>query len=287
MFTGYFTAGRNGTIKSMDMSLNFNKKLRSIAPNNNCGTAVTDNTIGTIAWTNPSNATGNDDNFANADIYTLNDVSEYLKVTNFSFSIPSAATILGIKVTAYVGETIDTMDVYDESVKIVKAGVISGAEYADTDTVEWAVDTVGGTAREWGDETSLWGLTWTPADINGSTFGVAISAKHTGGTVAAEHEVRVYKVNIKIYYSLQVTSKWQVNPKELGWEDLTDTEVTTAWKTETDTAVLFKDTLYAADFTNDDIPMEFRLVITCATSDTFTVTVTDSDCYAGVFAETQ
>ena len=62
-----------------------------------------------------------------------------------------------------------TASIKFSSVKLVKGGVITGDEkstgaFTTTDTV-----------YAFGGATDLWGLALTPADVNGSTFGVAVS----------------------------------------------------------------------------------------------------------------
>jgi len=68
----------------------------SSGPNNPSGTA-TETGGGTVDWTNPGNITSSDDNRATA-VLGKGDTSYYLKGTDFGFSIPSDATIQGIKV---------------------------------------------------------------------------------------------------------------------------------------------------------------------------------------------
>jgi len=69
------------------------------------------------------------------------------------------------------------MVVIDNSIRIVKGGVISGDEKALGKEIPATIDYI-----KYGGENDLWGLTWTAGDINSSDFGVAISysgAEHT------------------------------------------------------------------------------------------------------------
>lgn len=59
------------------------------------GTAASDATIGTVAWTDPSNITLNNGSYATATAGT----SRYLLGTNYGFSVPTDATIVGVKLT--------------------------------------------------------------------------------------------------------------------------------------------------------------------------------------------
>lgn len=63
----------------------------------------------------------------------------------------------------------------DNSIKIVKGGTIQG-----TDQSTGAFYTGISTYKSFGSSSNLWGLSWTSADINDSTFGVVISAKDSG-----------------------------------------------------------------------------------------------------------
>jgi len=62
----------------------------------------------------------------------------------------------------------------DNSIKIVKGGTISGTDKSAG--AVWG----GASYASFGGSADLWGLSWTVADINSSTFGVAISALTTG-----------------------------------------------------------------------------------------------------------
>jgi len=136
---------------------------------NSPSTVADDSSIGSVAWSNPGNATTSDDSRATASIRSQSGPSHYLKATDFGFSIPSGATIDGIEVEVEKGSNANNQ-VADNAVRIVKGGTIgstdkSGANWATTD----AYITHGGAS-------DLWGKTWTPTDINNSNFGFAISA---------------------------------------------------------------------------------------------------------------
>jgi hypothetical protein len=107
--------------------------------------------------------------------------SNYLKITNFNFAIPTEAEILGIKVefNRYVDQGATNFNVYDSRVRIVKGGTIQ----SDEDKAKEDAWILGYDNKDWedyGGEEDLWTQTWTPADINNSGFGVAISAYVSG-----------------------------------------------------------------------------------------------------------
>lgn len=140
---------------------------------NSCADA---NTIGTVAWSNPGNGTINDNSYATAAV-TSTSVSHYLQATNFGFTIPSEATITGVSVTIGRFGSSTISGISDNSLKLIKAGVVGGTSLASAST--WpsseGTATYGGTAN-------LWGNTLTAADINNSGFGVALSVKAGSST---------------------------------------------------------------------------------------------------------
>ena len=132
------------------------------------GTFTDDATVGTVSISNPSNVASSDNSYATS-ILLLSQVSHYCKATNFGFLIPSDATVTGITVTIERSTTV-IASLIDNSVKIVKGGTISGNEKATG--ANWPNSDANAI---YGSSTDTWGLTWIPADINASNFGVAIS----------------------------------------------------------------------------------------------------------------
>jgi hypothetical protein len=102
-----------------------------------CTTAVSDSATGTVAWVNPTNACANDSTFATATLHPSTGGSQT-----------------------------------DNSVKLVIAGTISGADRA-RGVARPAVETF----IPYGSPIDLWDINLTPSDVNNSTFGVAFSAK--------------------------------------------------------------------------------------------------------------
>ncbi len=156
------------------------------------GTLVSDSSVGAVAWTNPGNAAASDDSWATAVIGAAVTPSEYLKVTNFGFAIPSGATIDGITVTIERSAT-QANRVNDSAVRIVKGGTIGSTDKGSA--TNWP--TSDGSAN-YGGAADLWGETWAYTDINNSGFGAAISASSTGsGTRTA----RIDLITITVTYT--------------------------------------------------------------------------------------
>lgn len=131
------------------------------------------------AWTNPGNVTSNND--ANASVgvtagaFSSGSVtSQRLDVTNFGFAIPGNATIKGVQ--AKIGRkrtgTAVSGEATDDTVKLIKAGSVTGNNKADTAT-DWPTTE---TEAAYGGATDLWGATLTPSDVNASNFGLAVVA---------------------------------------------------------------------------------------------------------------
>lgn len=140
------------------------------------GTFTSDSTLGVVAITNPSNASVSDNSYATS-VLLITQISNYLKVTNFGFLIPLDATITGITVAIERSTTVLNAT-HDNSVRLVKTDVISGNDKASASL--WPTSDA---SVNYGSATDLWGLTWTPVDINAATFGVVISAlADIGGT---------------------------------------------------------------------------------------------------------
>lgn len=162
--------------------------MGSIGPNS--GTVFADDaTVGTVAVTNPSNAGLSDDVVASSTLL-LGQVSHYLKATGFGFAIPPDAAIDGIVVEVERSATL-SVSITDSNVKLVKGGVIGGADKA-TGTNWPTTDAY----TSYGSSTDLWGQAWTPSDINGSGFGVAIAA-----TALAGAGVQIDHIRITVYYT--------------------------------------------------------------------------------------
>jgi len=172
----------------------------SLGPNNPSAGAV-NSSIGQSTWAGTSNIFSSDDSRA---IVTLlccgQTTSNYLVGTNFGFSIASDSTIDGMvveweKLRGAAGQT-------DLAVRIVKGGSIGTTDKSSADA--WpasdAYSSYGGTS-------DLWGLSWSPSDINASDFGAAIAVTQGGGASPAVDHVR-----ITIYFTSFVTPPKDPDP---------------------------------------------------------------------------
>ena len=137
------------------------------------GTAVDDNSVGTVTWSNPGNVAASDNTYATitapsgAAVY-----AHYLKCTNFGFSVPSGATIDGVTVSIdryMTNSSGNSQYVRDDVLRLVVGGTISGANKAVSSNWPSTETTLvsGGAA-------DLWTLTLSDTDVNASTFGVVL-----------------------------------------------------------------------------------------------------------------
>lgn len=158
------------------------------------GTTANNASVGTVAWTNPNNASAGGSTFATAALNT-SVKSNYLLTSNHGFAIPTTSPILGVVVQA-VGKRSSSGEgeILDDSCRLVVAGAPAGQDKATSLKVLNKVET----EWEFGLGTSLWELALTPAIINASGFGVALSVKHsnTGSAITAEIDF----IQITVFY---------------------------------------------------------------------------------------
>lgn len=141
------------------------------------GSGANDSSIGGSFgnWASPGNITANDATFADASPGSMaGGASHYLVASNFGFAIASDQIIDGIKVQFEVKNNAGTT--IDNAVRIVKGGVIGSTDKSDA--TPWPGSE---TLRTYGSDSDLWGESWTPADINDSSFGCALSCVNSGG----------------------------------------------------------------------------------------------------------
>jgi hypothetical protein len=155
------------------------------------GTVANDSSSGgTKAWTNPGNAKASDNSKATCE-FGFPNVTEFLKATNFGFTLPGTATVCGI--VAEVERVADgALRFQDHKVQICKAGAPSGENKAKSDA--WpTVDTY----AAYGASSDFWGLSWTVAEINSSGFGLAIAV----AAATSAHIASIDHVRITVYYT--------------------------------------------------------------------------------------
>ncbi len=150
--------------------------------------------IGTVAWTNPSQANLSDNSYATASVDGT--TTRYVRCTGYNFAIPAGATIDGITVNVERrSSSVANGGSRDAAVRIVKAGVIGTADRS-TATAYTAADVI----EAHGSAADLWGTTWTSADINSINFGASYAATKPSAAGAA-HTIRLDHIQITISYT--------------------------------------------------------------------------------------
>ncbi|MBI2600715.1 cadherin-like domain-containing protein [Candidatus Daviesbacteria bacterium] len=145
--------------------------------------------IGTTNWTSTNKVYSNDSQYATATLN--NETSNYLKARDYNFAIPADAIIIGI--TVNIDKFCTGASCKDASVKLIKGGTVSGDDKADTLTDYPTTDTY----KSYGGRSDLWGLIWTPSDINNANFGVAFASRNQ---TSQNRTVNVDHVKVEIAY---------------------------------------------------------------------------------------
>jgi hypothetical protein len=161
------------------------------------GTLADDSAVGTVAWSNPTNAASSNDSDASAAYSGGNAQSHYLKATNFGFAIPAGATIDGVVVEIERAKSGIAHAIRDAVVSLVKGGSVSGNNKADLVTAWTNTDTY----ITYGSSGDLWGLALAPADVNASNFGVVLSTSATLVDEEGTTTAFVDHIRITVYYT--------------------------------------------------------------------------------------
>lgn len=156
------------------------------------GTVVNDNTAGVASWSNPSNATASDDQLT---IVNADNSSQYLKATNFGFTIPTGATINGI-VVSYERFVPDGHSAGEQVIRLVKQGNITGDNKSTG--AQWSGEGV----YTYGGENDLWGTTWTTTEINATDFGVVLQLGNGCPGFCFSGTVGVDYISMTVFYTL-------------------------------------------------------------------------------------
>lgn len=150
----------------------------------------------TSYWTNDTLANSSDDLYAIpvANLPNSGNYTDYLKITNFQFSIPSGSIISGIIVNVERSDANGKSK--DSKVRIIKGGTIGITDktlnpaWSGTDAVQ-----------NYGWNNDKWGETWLASDINSAGFGFAFAAQRTGGG-ATPTLAKIDQVTITIFYTV-------------------------------------------------------------------------------------
>ncbi|HEV8000288.1 MAG TPA: DUF1559 domain-containing protein [Planctomycetaceae bacterium] len=173
--------------------LTFSATGVTTSASNFAGSAVDVTNSADVSWHNPTNTIGNTPTtFAEADT-DKHDTTDQLRLTNFGFNVPAGATISGITATLVTTGSNDPIG--GAGIQLTKNGTTTVGS-APAATSGWSSGTV-----VIGGASSLWGTTWTPADINSGGFGLLVQP-----TALSSGEVfRIYTAKIVVSYSTTTT----------------------------------------------------------------------------------
>jgi hypothetical protein len=147
-----------------------------------------------VAWSNPGNITADDSTNASVSTST-GQASQFLVGKSLGFSIPSVATITGIEVL--IDASVSTGQ--QQFVYITKDGSTNGG------TSKTGTQTTSVTTRTYGSSSDLWGTTWTPAEINTSTFGAMFLTQRI---VSSSGGSNVDFIKINVHYTTPTGKYW-------------------------------------------------------------------------------
>ena len=152
--------------------------------------------VGRTAWTSASNAQASDDARASASL-AASAQSQWLKCTGFGFTttpLDDAKVIQGITAELEVQQGGPTIIVQD--IRAIKSdGTIASTSRA-TGTGCVGAWTGADTFKSCGGSFDLWGVSWTPADIRDTDFGIAVSVLNTNATTTRAALVDALRVSI-------------------------------------------------------------------------------------------
>ena len=146
-----------------------------------------------VAWTAPANARDLDSQFARATL-DLGQSSEHLRITDFGFAIPAAATIKGVEVE-FERQAGDT-GIGDGNIELWLDGAPSDRPKFLASS--WPRTIVG--THHYGQAVDTWGNDLSPDLVARPGFGVEIYAIRQEDAGAGPIEARVESMRITIFY---------------------------------------------------------------------------------------
>ena len=155
--------------------------------------------IAGLSWTNPANLTS-----LSAYATTPTGSSNYIVGTTCGFAIPSGAVIKGISVS---------VKAYDSLVSgrnLTAALCLNGAVISTNSKTQNITNSPA--VYNFGSGSDLWGLTWTPAQINSNTFGIAFQSPAVGPPAST---TSLNSASVTVYYT--VTGSDELLAKTFGF----------------------------------------------------------------------
>ncbi len=141
------------------------------------------------SWGSIGNVTSSDNVYTTCFIMG-NSSTNTLFVSGFNLKIPQGAVIEGIMIDFDRLSTNGTFQ--DSNIRLGKTGTPVTGNYSTGLT--WSTSEVTTTI---GSVSELWGTTWTPEELNASTFGVYLTATQTNAGGSDTASIDTVKVSVK------------------------------------------------------------------------------------------
>jgi len=159
---------------------------------------------GVDAWNDPNNAKVDDDfNYTTADTKS-GEPTQFLKCTNFGFSLPADVTIVGVEVNIQRMASV-AGDVEDYGVYLFNSDASPiGDNKKDPDAWPgWGMEE----SVRYGASNDTWSRALTKAIVEGAAFGVIIAAVGKSGTLRT---AEIDYVEMKLYYKHRPGYNWKM-----------------------------------------------------------------------------
>jgi hypothetical protein len=114
-----------------------------------------------------------------------------LLITDFGLSVPDGATVTGIQFD--LQRNSDDGETVDATVQVLQNGMPVGTDHSMTGPWPSAL-----TETTFGGRTDTWGVSWKPADVRASDFGLSIAPKFTA--TKGNDRAHVDSVRVTVFY---------------------------------------------------------------------------------------
>jgi hypothetical protein len=196
-----------------------NAQLTVSGPNS--GSSITTGTGN--SWSNPTNAASSNASYATYSVSTgfgsSSATTADITVKGFSFSIPSSATIKGVKVELQKYSNNNSGNDYTRDNTLI---LVSGASQTDISSNKADASTKWATSSAYytyGGSTDLWSATLTPAIINASNFGLRFRATVTTNSWFTTTTAYIDHIRITVYYDIDSDGDGVLNSVDLDTDN--------------------------------------------------------------------
>ena len=207
LFLGFFLINSSSfNVNNVESARTIAEDLLSVSADTgakSAGTVINVDITGGIEWNDVDNCTNQNDTYAVTDILGGSDKTDWLRLSNFGFSIPTGVTIDGIlvEIDCYVSST----NVRDLELNLHIGGITSGDNKAET-LENWPTSD-NDSYRTYGNNSDTWNSGYSYADINNVSFGVQYRMKNARNGPSS-YRSYVDHIKITVYYTENNPPKW-------------------------------------------------------------------------------